>query len=154
MTGLDNVTTILNEYLEKFDLKTEPDTDFAYYYADNLITYAFVISERMDEMFWRAAHTIDPELKVDTFLLSLFHEIGHNETIDGLTDEENYISDTMKKEINSENETAETYFYAPDEYAATAWAVNYINDNKEEVMELWKKLQPAILNFYASNDIH
>jgi len=42
------------------------------------------------------------------------------------------------------------YYNLPVEYAATAWAGNYMRTHVEEISTLWSKLQPAIMNFYKS----
>lgn len=154
MVGLEEITNILNKYLEKFELTAKADTDFAYYPDDNLITYALVVSERMNEMFMKAVNSISKDIKADIFLLSLMHEIGHHETWDLLEDEEIEESEIIKECAAVDDSVNEAYYFAPDEYAATSWGVNYILEHQAEVASLWEELQPAILKFYEINNIH
>lgn len=142
---LDTITTILNEYLEKFDLTATLDTDFGYYRYDDLITYTVVVTERFDRLFQNFVETNFPLVNAPIFLWSLFHEIGHAETDDDLDDDLYNFCENAKIGINPDNdEEVMAYFSLPDEYAATEWAYYYFLNHKEEVSELWDKLRPEI----------
>ena len=154
LKGEERINKILNKYLEKFDLTANLDTDFAYYYSKNMVTYSFVVSEKYDIMFKKVCDKIaKSNMNADIFLLSLFHEIGHAETIEDLSDEDIHFSMIMKEEISEGVLNEKEYFYAPDEYIATHWGVKYIQEHDKEISELWAELQPAILQFYVDNDI-
>ena len=62
---------------------------------------------------------------------------------------------TIDNDYYNQNVSAifKEYFSLPDEYAATAWAVNFANKNIDKLWSLWNKLQPAIMNFYTMNNI-
>ena len=142
---LDTITTILNEYLEKFDLTATLDTDFGYYRYDDLITYTVVVTERFDRLFQNFVETNFPLVNAPIFLWSLFHEIGHAETDDDLDDNLYDFCENAKIGINPDNdEEVMAYFSLPDEYAATEWAYYYFLNHKEEVSELWDRLRPEI----------
>lgn len=142
---LDTVTTILNEYLEKFGLTATLDTDFGYYRYDDLITYTVVVTERFDRLFQNFVETNFPLVNAPIFLWSLFHEIGHAETDDDLDDDLYDFCYNAKIGINPDNdEEVMAYFTLPDEYAATEWAYYYFLNHKEEVTELWDRLRPEI----------
>lgn len=149
----DNITKVINKFLEPFELKSAAGTDFAYYYTDNIVEYTLVVSARMDRMFREFAETLGLIHKVDVFLLSLLHEVGHHETYDELDDADITYSADIKATLTTNDCDVETYFNLPDEYAATEWAVNYINTHTAEVASLWQELQPAILQFYIDNNI-
>ena len=154
LKGEERINKILNKYLEKFDLTANLDTDFAYYYSKNMVTYSFVVSEKYDTMFKKVCDKIAKNnMNVDIFVLSLFHEIGHAETIEDLSDEEIYSSTVVKEKVSEGAIDEKEYFYAPDEYIATQWGMKYIQENNKEISELWTELQPAILQFYVDNDI-
>ena len=154
LKGEERINKILNKYLEKFDLTANLDTDFAYYYYKNMVTYSFVVSEKYDIMFKKVCNRIAKRnIEADIFLLSLFHEIGHAETIEDLSDEEIYSSTAVKEKVSEGAVDEKEYFYAPDEYVATQWGIKYIQEHDKEISELWTELQPAILQFYADNDI-
>lgn len=154
MINTDRIDAILNEFLEPFELTVFAGTDFAYYHSSSTIEYAFVVSERMDNLFMKNAKRLGLKHNVDTFLLSLLHEVGHNETIDDLDDAiYNYCLD-IKEMLDADcDEDVYTYLNLFDEKEATLWAIDYINNHTEEIEELWNKLQPAILEFYIKNGV-
>ncbi len=154
LNGEERINKILNKYLEKFDLTATLDTEFAYYYSKNIVTYSFFVLEKYDTMFKKVCDKIAKNnMNADIFLLSLFHEIGHAETIEDLSDEEIYSSTVVKEKVSEGAIDEKEYFYAPDEYIATQWGVKYIQEHDKEIADLWAELQPAILQFYADNDI-
>lgn len=75
------------------------------------------------------------KVKCSCFILSLLHEIGHNETID-MTDDE---IDKSEYDVNSKDDVFE-YFMLEDELEATLWAIDFINDNKEFIKNLDKQI--------------
>ena len=154
LNGEERINKILNKYLEKFDLTAMLDTEFAYYYSKNIVTYSFFVLEKYDTMFKKVCDKIAKNnMNADIFLLSLFHEIGHAETIEDLSDEEIYSSIAVKEKVSEGAIDEKEYFYAPDEYIATQWGVKYIQEHDKEITDLWAELQPAILQFYIDNDI-
>ena len=154
LNGEERINKILNKYLEKFDLTATLDTEFAYYYSKNIVTYSFFVLEKYDTMFKKVCDKIaKSNMNADIFLLSLFHEIGHAETIEDLSDEEIYSSTVVKEKVSEGAIDEKEYFYAPDEYIATQWGVKYIQEHDKEIADLWAELQPAILQFYEDNDI-
>ena len=154
LKGEERINKILNKYLEKFDLTAMLDTEFAYYYSKNIVTYSFFVLEKYDTMFKKVCDKIAKNnMNADIFLLSLFHEIGHAETIEDLSDEEIYSSTVVKEKVSEGAIDEKEYFYAPDEYIATQWGIKYIQEHDKEITELWTELQPAILQFYIDNDI-
>lgn len=154
LKGLDKINNILNDFLTPFECKAEVGPDFAYWYATNTITYSFVTSERMEKLFKAFAKSIGLKVDVDIFLLSLMHEVGHVETWDELSKEECVYSQDVKEILTDSDEDCEIYFNLPDEYEATAFAVDYINEHENELKNWWNnKLQPAIMDFYGLNKI-
>jgi hypothetical protein len=159
LQGINEINDILNRFLEPFDCTADIGEDFCYWDAHNLINYALVVSTNSDIWFQEFAHALMPDLKCDTFLLSLMHELGHHETLDEIDDDTYDYCRRVKDEINATNsqntkENNFKYFNLPDEIIATEWGLNYMMQHKEEMIILWNELQPAILNFYKVNDIH
>jgi len=156
MKGLDRITKILNEYCKQFDCVCEPSDDFYYFYDSSTVTFAFVTTEWIDKQFVKFYETLGLNVKCDTFLLSLFHEIGHHHTIEEVEEEDYIYSQDVKDWIDEQEaseELLDMYFNLPDEKIATQWAVDYINTHIDEVYNLWLRLQPAILDFYKKNKI-
>ena len=85
---LNNITNILNDFLEPFDCTAKVDTDFAYYVKTNTSGYALIVASKHEKTFMHFAETLFPEIKADPFLWSILHELGHHETEDDFEDEE------------------------------------------------------------------
>lgn len=160
MINADNISEILNDYLSEhnFDCYAELGTDFAYWDGESKITYALVTPTQQDEWFKEYAESVGLEYDCGNFVLSFFHELGHEETnyiID--EDEEQEImeeKDRMCADCGfSDREKAMYYFQLPDEKLATQWAVEYINSNYDDIKELVDKLAPAVVDFYRDNGI-
>lgn len=154
LKGLNEIDIILNDYLARFDLTASLGTDFCIYPFRNHIDYALVVSENMNDWFLEYAQSCGLGKDVDIFLISLFHEIGHSMTWDEIDDVTYDYCMHMKDTLGSSRADAFTYFQLADEAEATAWAIEYIQENIDEVKELWSRLRPAIMNFYKVNNIH
>lgn len=166
MKGEERINNILNDFFKEFDCEVCLDTDFAYYSHKNLITYTFICGNTFDVLFNNVINLLCPYIKCDLFLWSLFHELGHHETIDNISDEDYAYCQDEKERIaqalsgltREENEKkydniANSYFFLPDEIAATAWAIDFVTKNTYKVKKLWNKLQPAIMDFYQENEV-
>lgn len=148
------IVKVLNKYLEKFDLTCFYDDEFAYYYASSRISFSFVCSEKSNREFSEVCAALRPEVKADIFLLSMFHEIGHNESYDDLSDKDIDYSQDMKNCLNMEDDMDRMLYYTlPDEKAATLWGLDYMINNREEVEELWNTIQPLIMKYYESVEV-
>lgn len=148
------IDNILNQYLSKFEVSVKAGTDFAYWYAEDVIEYAFVVSERMNNLFLNFAKSQGLRYNVDIFLLSLYHELGHHLSYEDLDDVDVNYSLDVKASLTDSDADCDIYFNLPDEIAATNWAIDYINENPEEIAGLWNQLQPAIARFYKQNNIY
>ena len=171
LKGVEEVTAIINEFLEPYELTCELGADFAYYPGEDRITYAFTYVDIDASGFMASVERLNPEVNADIFLWSLLHEIGHHETIDMMTNRENRYCDRFKKKLNKRTEKInkrlakgkkvklsamaelEAYYDVLDERLATEWAVEYANTHQEELAEFWEKLAPAIKNFYELNEV-
>jgi len=158
MLNTTMIDDVLNKFLadNDFECTAEMGTDFAFYWMNDLITYSLVVSERMDNLFLNFAK--ENGLKVDCgiFILSFFHELGHYETIDELTDAEERCCERVKAKLDSnKNADCYKYFSLVDEWLATSWAIDYINEHIEQVKELAINVQEAInafTNTYSLED--
>ena len=96
------------------------------------------------------------------FVISLLHEVGHhlnNEDIDGevyafcLSEKARIDREMLSASKKRQKELEFQYFSLPDEIMATAWAINYAKKHPKKIKKMWRKMQPAILEFYAKNNI-
>ena len=163
LKGLNLIEDVLNNFLEDFEVTAEIGADFCYLWDKNVIKVSLAVPDFGAKMFMEDFHKRAPEIKIDCFLISFLHELGHCETVDELTDEEEaeclrkrtILNDAIR-ETTDEIKRAEMYkeyFAMTDEYLATEWAIDYIRNNVETVAELWAKLQKAILTFYEINEV-
>lgn len=155
MLNTEKLDNVINDFVSQFGLSAEIGTDFAYYYNEDKITYALVVSDRMGKMFKEFAFSIGLKYNVDVFLLSLLHEVAHHTTIKDLDDVEYGKGLHLKETLTDSDEDVLKYFQIYDEIEATNWAIDYINNNAETLSVWWNEtLRPAIMEFYMENNIH
>lgn len=95
---------------------------------------------------------------LNVFIISLLHEVGHFMTEDDFDDMDNLLIYAQKQKILERLRKAKTnkeravieqdYFRIADEYAATAWAVDFYTNNYKECKKMHKKASKAIRKFH------
>lgn len=151
LKGLAPIETILNDFLKPFNCTAKMGLDFSYNFITEEITYSLVEINQAGDIFLLDAESRFPQVHAPLFLWSFLHELGHRITEDELEPKEIFESEMIKFHEAYDNDLF--YFTAPDEYAATDWAGNYMIEHEQEVFELWEKLVPAIRNFYVVNNV-
>lgn len=115
---------------------------FCYYIGDQSIT---ISHEVPDHIHWYKSYCKKLGLKYDVsdHALCLLHEIGHDQTIWFIGDIRNFIDRTLSAIVETDSYFVFTswikcqiYFRLPCEHEATLWAVDFINNNIEEVRKL------------------
>ena len=160
LKGVDEINKYLNKWLKShnFDCTVCFDTDFSYDCINNIIHYAFVIPGNHDKLFLKLCQECRDEIgNCDNFILSFFHELGHNETQHLFSDEEWDKYDELCDIISGKEDFTEddyiNYYKYPIELEATKWACDYIVDHSRIVKNWWDKLQPLIMKFIELNEI-
>lgn len=161
--GANKLENIINKFLAPFELTSCLSSDFSYEFANNRVNFSLVVTDNASTYFQDFIHSMWEEVTIDTFLISLLHEIGHAETWDDLEEDDIAYSDDMKDFIQKElaagvsearrRELYFEYFNLPDEIAATTWAIEYIHNNSKEIATLWEKVQAAIMLIYELNEV-
>ena len=114
------------------DLSVVEADDFYYMPETDEIGFSKYVYQEHDDKFLKFAQELGLEYDVDVFLLSLLHEVGHYFTIE---DEE--LDAYWKIRLDKGAPTnVDEYYRDPIEAAATKWAVDYINDNFNEIEKL------------------
>ena len=134
--------SVLQKWLNDHDceeLKVEYDTEFEYRILEDIITITPNISYDYDE-FMRFALSRGLELNPGPWVIAFFHEVGHAKTL---------LEDWVDEWIEDYFETRDSlqlaaYMEHPIELAATDWAVDYINNNQEEIKQLVKDIDNAM----------
>lgn len=153
LKGIVKINRVLDKFLEPFDCTADLGTDFCYIYSESKIEYALVESEQSIADFMGSVNRLHPRVKADCFLWSFLHELGHNETMNEMTDEEIDESEAIKEKIEKGELSKFAYYDTVEERLATEWAVEYAETHTEELLTFWNKLQKAIMDFYKENNI-
>lgn len=140
----EQIEKIINDFIKENDFAEVTaviGADFCYYDSLNRIQFSLVVPKESMKAFTQFA--INNGLKVDCgdFILALFHELGHSETIDLLDEEETAYCLGKKRILGNNRSDYQEYMRLADEFAATAWAINYINNNAEKVKMLAEKVE-------------
>lgn len=125
---MKNLIKLLNNIASEFECEVVIGDEFAYYYEENKIV---VNPTDTDEEFVALARENGLNEEVSNFVISFFHELGHNETIDFIEEEYEGDKDAL---------TMEEYFYLDEEYEATMWAIDFCNSNMDIVREIEKNI--------------
>ena len=148
-------TRKLSRYLSRwcknhgFDVSVRHDTEFAFWLNKNVVTYSFLVSDFHDKTFIKVFKKQGLNYDCDVFILSFFHELGHYETEDEWSERQFEKFMKQKEDLDADKKAdLWKYYYIPDEIRATQWAVDYINENAEEIAEFWQKVKPLILEVY------
>jgi hypothetical protein len=150
----DKLERCITDCIAPFGLTAKLDTDFAYYYVKDLVTFSIFSFKGYDDFMLDAESRFPYINGVSPFIWSLLHEIGHHETWDELTEEELKESAEIKESINEKDHSSRmAYFTCPDEYAATDWAGHYIESHRDKIDEFWDKVLVELYDFYVSNNI-
>lgn len=124
---MKNLLKVLNNIANEYECEVVIGNEFAYYYDENTIV---VNPADTDETFLTLAKENGLNEEVSSFVISFFHELGHNETVDFCEEYEG----------NKDALTMEEYFYVEEEYEATMWAIDFCNNNMDIVKKIEKNL--------------
>ena len=156
----DNLTLKIDSFLEKFGCTSEPALKFQYC-EDDVIQYSILITDKFDKTFTDYARKKGFPEKLDIFVLSLLHEIGHHKTIDYVPFHIRLGNKIMKKiydlsiKINYGwlEKVAYKYYDLYVERIATEWAINYAKENIEELINLEKSIYDELYMIYDKTGI-
>lgn len=165
LNGLAKLNREFSKIVKPFDIKGMVNgEDFSWIRDLNIITYTLVTGTFHDEWFVEyIKDRFDYDVE-NVFIITLLHEIGHYKTDDEIgsalgsycDQDKERISDTILNTDVSEEEEKRLnwqYFNLPDEFAATAWAVNFAKENPEYIKEMWNKMEKALHEFYEKNHL-
>ena len=147
LIGEEKINDIFNSWFEKYGFETRIeglDNDFGWNCRTNRVSYSFVRAEQFDTDFMSVCNDLGLKYDIDVFWMSLLHEIGHSKTYMTLTDEE--IDEAFEL-------SGFDYYYCQREIIATKWAVDFVNNSLDMLLELIEWVKPAIIQFFMDNDI-
>lgn len=147
--AITEIKNILDTWLKEndFDLTTRFEQDFAYYHNENVIAFGLLTTERNNECFGNFVEDLGGYGNWG-FLNSFFHELGHHETYEDISDSDYDYGQMVKAYLADKEELNDydlyTYFNLPIERTATEWGIEYINNHTSEVAELNKKIRNVV----------
>ena len=138
---LNRINEIIAEFCGKFGCRVSRQGEFCYLHYIDMVCYELDFGRicRMNREFMASVKRWKPQIKLNVFVWSLLHELGHHMTWDDFDDEE-YDRIYKKKGRIMGTKATLPYYRLPDEVAATKWAVEYANTHKEEVKDFWEKV--------------
>lgn len=159
LKGVKKLNSHMNKVLKPFGLKSALGKDFSYNVITEIVQYAIVVDEDQNNFFSEFIEKNFDYKVTDIFLVSLLHEVGHHFTVDDFDDAEWGFDHTQKvfieNSINEDNyrEKSFEYFSLPTEFAATAWAIEYLKNHEEEMYRRWNEMLQHIQHFYNRNGV-
>ena len=163
MKGLKKLNKAIKTEVEKFGIEKVSMSNWEYNLTEQSVSYTLLENRLEDKLFIKFVKERFGFKPLNNFILSLFHELGHKATYEEIL-ENDVVCDfcaNEKDRIEREMALAETkkqikkleyqYFNLPDEIIATKWAVDYMTENKDEIKEMWKRIEKEILKFYEKN---
>lgn len=149
--AITEIRNLLDNWLKEngFDLTTRFEQDFAYYHNENVIAFGLLTTQRNDKCFANFVEGLGGNGHFG-FLNSFFHELGHHETYDDITDKDYEYGQMVKAYLADKEELNDydlyTYFNLPIERTATEWGIEYMNDHTTDVMKLGQKIYNIIID--------
>lgn len=129
------------------DVRVDNNLDWFYDSDFRFINATMRRDPVVDGWFREVCDELGLEWNCPMFLLSMLHELGHDETIDDFTEFEWDLSSiyvalkgVMVEDDNITKESYMIYFRSPREIVATDWAVAYANEEKEGLRALWSEI--------------
>lgn len=157
MTFVKKMEIILQNFVDEngFDVgvAVEPYNEWMYCPDTEEVVVSFHWEEDLDALFKEQCVKWGLEWNCPNFLLSFFHECFHHLTKEFVSEFDwnmpvyyttlNWI---MKDEITEQDYI--NYFSTYREKIATCNAIEYINHNKDLVLELWEQLNNLAKEYY------
>ena len=147
LIGEELINDAFNSWFKKYGFETRVsglDNDFYFNCVKDTVSYSFVHTESFIRDFNLVCNGLGLNYDIDIFWLSFFHEVGHGQTYHLVSDEAACEADLLE---------GLSYYYCEREIIATEWAVEFINNHIEQVIELMEMVRPAIVHFFTVNNI-
>lgn len=151
----------LEKLVEKFidnDCEVFLDKEFCYY-DDEIISISLSEDPEVNiswKEYLKKYHHFNLTVE-NVFIMSILHELGHHYTLPYFSDAQWEKEDKMKSKIEEKitKENAHAcrikYFQMPTEKAATAWAIEYYNANREKMKNWNHRFMCAIRHFMKTH---
>ena len=143
------LTKWLNDH--GFDLTAKVGGDFMYDHNNREVWVGLATTEKANKDFMDFWHTVlDFPYDCDQFIISFFHEVGHDETWDIFSEDAWDAYQDMVEAAGGDNHK---YFAIPQEQAASQWGCDYICGNPAEIEEFWRVCQKILQHIFKMNGV-
>ena len=131
--------------------------DFCYYPEQRVIQWGFFGSKETDNHFMQFLYEYGfcQPFIVNTFSMSLLHEIGHYMTLHNFSNETRENDKVAKDNCVSDRSIETNYWYweLPTEFAANMWAIDWANEHPTWVAELQKFCRERVIEMIDDENI-
>lgn len=138
--------TLNNFFSDKVEIEIAfNDTeDYEYEYATSRILVPHNLSKFEDIDKWFMEYAVEDlgyDESLGYTLISILHEIGHNETIEDFSEKEEARMEKLKAGLSATSKKdCMKYFSLKIERVATEWGIEFSEEYKDELLELKEKL--------------
>ena len=113
--------------------------DFCFYTEHNTVQYGLLDDPDTDNHFEQFMYEYGIKYSCHCFILSLLHEVAHQQTLFTYFTEEERKTDKVAKNNYTGTRSIETnywYWELPTEFAANMCAINWVNTHIDELRDL------------------
>jgi len=144
----------LTDFAENFGIESvNLGEDFCYSPASETITYTIYWQDNDDEFISLVDEKYNADIHDWFFIFSLLHEIGHHETWDELTQEDLDNDLLLRNAIAFFDNQGLAYINLKAEHLATSWALDFIENNSEEVWKFQSECWEIIQKIYEEKGL-
>jgi hypothetical protein len=150
----EKLVRLVDEFLAPFGCDSAFSADFSFDPEIDRVHFSILVSERADRLYKEYVMSHFNFTPPSIFMMSLLHEVGHAYTLHTFSEEDMQKFHIQKRTIEANLETNDTdenycaYFDIEMERAATAWAVNYYQSNREICDAFYSLFMAVLRNEY------
>lgn len=152
---VDCLEAVFQDFLDKFDLDytVRLGDCFEYHFQEDIIQIALSVPAGVGDAYMEYAFEHGLEYDCGTAILCFLHEVGHGETGDFLDEEEDAACEEQKKEIGTSLARCKEYFDVEDEFLATQWGIDFVNEHPDDIKDLALRYQDELQRFFEANGV-
>lgn len=163
--SVEKLNAVFSEFFADLgypEITARLDTEFSYWYAEDIITYTLFEMPLTDIGFMTYIKDTYKDIpQCSIMVLSLLHELGHHITIESLSKKKMLKSKKDKKRLAKKSAYSDrdiisrqiTYCKIYDEMLATKKAIEILRDNYDYILSFESVWYEAVKEFYAKNNI-
>lgn len=149
---VDNINKKYQDYFnkniksKKNDIEFEIGLSYGCYPKEMIVEIPLLVDEKNSLEFLESVEKVGGNIEdISMEMWSVLHEIGHLQTRQDI-----FISPLLRKicKILKQPLLNKVYFNIPEEKKATKWAVNYVNNNKNDLLLFQENIMQDYYNLF------